>query len=54
MKNDEQDENSQVEMIEGRLKRLRTIEIDARNRFRLRDEEGGRARKTQATGTMNN
>ena len=40
MKNDEQDENSPVEIIEGRLKRLRTNEIDARNRLRLREEKG--------------
>ena len=45
MKNDERDENSPVETIEGRLQRLRTNEIDALNRLRLREEEGGRARK---------
>ena len=49
MKNDERDENSPVEIIEGRLKRLHTNEIDARNRLRLREEEGGRAKKTKAT-----
>ena len=47
MKNVEQDENSPVEMIEGRLKRLHTNEIDARNRLRLREEEGGRAEKNK-------
>ena len=45
MKNDEQNENSPVETIEGRFKRLRTNEIDARNRLKLREEEGGRAGK---------
>ena len=49
MKNVEQNENSPVEIIEGRLKRLRTNEIDGRNRLRLRKEEGGRAGKTKAT-----
>ena len=41
MKNDERDENSPVEIIEGRLKRLHTNEIDGRNRLRLREEEKG-------------
>ena len=45
MKNVHRDENSPVEMIEGRLKRLRTNEIDARKRLRLREEKGGRAGK---------
>ena len=45
MKNVEQNENSPVELIEGRLKRLRTNEIDGRERVRLREEKGGRARK---------
>ena len=45
MKNDEQDENSPVGMIEGRLKRLRTNEIDGPERVRLREEKGGRAGK---------
>ena len=49
MKNDERDENSPVEMIEGRLKNLRTNEIDCRYRLKLREEEGGRAGKTKAT-----
>ena len=40
MKNVHRDENSPVEMIEGRLKRLHTNEIDARNRLRLREEKG--------------
>ena len=43
MKNDERDENSPIEIIEGRLKRLRTNEIDGRERVRLREEKGGRA-----------
>ena len=43
MKNVHQDENSPVEIIYERLKRLHTSEIDARNRLRLREEEGGRA-----------
>ena len=46
MKNVHQDENSPVETIDGRLKRLRTNEIDGRNRLRLREEEGGRTGKT--------
>ena len=41
MKNVHRDENSPVEIIEGRLKRLHTNETDARNRLRLREEEGG-------------
>ena len=49
MKNVERDKNSLVEMIEGRLKRLRTNEIDGRKRLRLQEEEGGRAGKTKAT-----
>ena len=40
MKNDEQDENSPVEMIEGILKRFRTNEIDGRERVKLREEKG--------------
>ena len=43
MKNVEQNENSPVEIIEGRLKWLRTNEIDGRERDRLREEKGGRA-----------
>ena len=38
-----------VEIIEEKLRRLRTNEIDAQKRLRLREEEGGRAGKTQAT-----
>ena len=49
MKNDERDENSPVEMIEGRLKRLHTNEIDGRNRLRLREEKGSEGGKTKAT-----
>ena len=49
MKNVKRDENSLVEIIEGRLMRLRTNEIDAEKRLRLREEEGGRAGKTKAT-----
>ena len=49
MKNDEQDENSPVEIIEGTLKRLRTSEIDGRERVRLREEKGWEGRKTKAT-----
>ena len=46
MKNVEQNENSPVETIEGRLKRLRANEIDGRERVRLREEKkGGRAVK---------
>ena len=40
MKNDERDENSPVEIIEGRLKRLRTNEIDGRKRLKLREAKG--------------
>ena len=57
MKNVKRDENSPVETIEGRLKRLRTNEIDARKRLRLGEEEGGREGKTMATcneKSMNN
>ena len=45
MKNDERDENSPIEMIEGRLKTSVRMKIDARKRLRLREEEGGRAGK---------
>ena len=38
-------ENSPVEIIEGRLKRLRTNEIEGQERVRLREEKGGRAGK---------
>ena len=36
-------ENSPVETIAERLKRLHTNEIDGRKRLRLREEKGGRA-----------
>ena len=49
MKNVERNENSPVEIIEGRLKRLRTNEIDGREGVRLQEEEGGRAGKAEAT-----
>ena len=47
MKNDERDENSPVEMIEGRLKRFRTNEIDGRKRLRLWEEKGVGGREKQ-------
>ena len=47
MKNDERDQNSPVEIIEGRLKRLRTNVIDARKRLGLQEEEDGRAGKNK-------
>ena len=50
-------ENSPVEAIDERLKRLHTNEIDGRERVRLREEEGGRAEKTKTTWnekSMNN
>ena len=50
MKNDERDENPPVEMIDERLKRLHTNEINARNRLKLRQEEGGRAGKQSQLG----
>ena len=50
MKNVEQNENSPVETIEGRLKRLRTSEIDGRERETdSRKKKGVRAAKTKAT-----
>ena len=49
MKNVKRDENSPVEIIEGRLKRLCTSEIDARKRLRLREEKGSEGGKTKAT-----
>ena len=45
MKNVEQNENSPVEMINERLKRLHMNEIDAPNSLRHREEEGERAGK---------
>ena len=53
-KNDERDENSPVETIEGRLKRLHTNEIDARNRLRLQEKRvGGRENKGNLEGETN-
>ena len=49
MKNVKRDENSPVETIDVRLKRLRTNEIDGRERVRLREEKGWEGRKTKAT-----
>ena len=49
MKNVHRDENSPVEIIEGRLKRLHANEIDGQKRVRLLEEDGGRAGKTKAT-----
>ena len=49
MENDQRDENSPVEIIYERLKRLHTNEIDGRERVRLREEKGGSAGKTKAT-----
>ena len=49
MKNDELDKKSPVETTDEKLKRLRTNEINALKRLRLREEEGGRAGKTKAT-----
>ena len=45
MKNVHRDEISPVEIIDERLKRLRTNEIDGREIVRLREEEGARAGK---------
>ena len=52
MKNVKRDESSPVETIEGRLKRLRMNEIDARKRHRLREEQGvgGRENKGNLEG----
>ena len=49
MKNVKRDENSPVELIYERLKRLHTNEIDGRKRLKLREEEGGRAGKRKET-----
>ena len=56
MKNDEQNENSPVEIIEVRLKRFRTNEIDGRERVRLREEKrvGGRENKGTWKGKSTN
>ena len=53
MKNVEQNENSLVETIDERLKRLRTKEIDGQKRLRLREKEGGRAGKQNQLGRGN-
>ena len=45
MKNVKRDDNSPVEINEGRLKRLRANEIDVRKRLKLWEEEGGTAGK---------
>ena len=52
MKNDERDENSPVEIIEGRLKRLRTNEIDGRERESDSGKKrlGGRENKDNLEG----
>ena len=42
-------ENSPVEAIDERLKRLHTNEIDGRERVRLREEKGWEGRKTMET-----
>ena len=49
MENASQNKNTPVEMIEGRLKRLHTNEIDGRKRLRLQEEKGWEAGKTKAT-----
>ena len=49
MKNVEQNENSPVETIDERLKRLHMNEIDCRERLRLREEKGWEGGKTKAT-----
>ena len=47
MKNVKRDENSPVETIDKRLKRLHTNEIDGRKRLRLREEKGWEGEKKQ-------
>ena len=49
MKNDERDENSPVEILNERLKRLRTNEKYGRKRLKLREEKGWEGGKTKAT-----
>ena len=49
MKNVKREENSLVEMINERLKRLHTNENDARKRLRLREEKEWEGGKTKAT-----
>ena len=51
MKNVELNENSPVEIIYERLKRLHTNEIDCRERVRLREEKGWEGGKN--TGNWN-
>ena len=53
MRNDERDENSPVETIDERLKRLCKNEIDGRKSLRLREEDGGRAGKQRQLGREN-
>ena len=48
MKNVEQNENSSVEIIDERLKRLCKKEIDGRERVKLREEKGLEGGKTKA------
>ena len=54
MKNDERDENSPVEIIEGRLKRLRTNEIASRIDAHTlgRKGVGGREKHRQLEGEI--
>ena len=54
MKNVEQNENSNVELIHERLKRFRANEIDGRERVRLREEKrmGGRENKGNFEGEI--
>ena len=49
MKNDELDEKSPIDIIDGRLKRFRTNEIAGRERVRLREEKGWEGGKTKVT-----
>ena len=49
MENVEQNKNSPVETIEGRLKRLHTDKIDGRNRLKLREEKRWEGGKTKST-----
>ena len=47
MENVAQNENTPVETIDERLKRLHTNEIDGRERLRLREEKGWEGRKNK-------
>ena len=49
MMNVKRDENSPIAIIDERLKRLRTNEIDTRKRLRLQEEKGWEGGKTKAT-----